>query len=167
VRSTTGKLRDGASQRFQHGARRETYFRRLFPPLPPCPSLRFSRSALRAFGPRPRESGVRIVNRTIVASARLTGRGFARLRVPPLRQFDRVRSPELPRNGAHNYRPRFTCKSRDTVNSRRLSLSLPRSLLVVFYLFHRFTMCSPKHYGMRMEKNRVLRDRRRQTDRQT
>jgi len=44
---------------------------------------------------------------------RLTVRGFAQLRIIPLRQFDRVRSSKLPRNGAQNYRPRFTCKSRE------------------------------------------------------
>lgn len=45
-----------------------------------------------------------------------------------------MRSSKLPRNGAQNYRPRFTCKSRSMANSRRRLLSHCR---VVFYLFHR------------------------------
>lgn len=66
---------------------------------------------------------------------RLTARGFAQLRVLPLRQFDRVRSSKLPRNGTQNCCPRFTWKSRE--QSEQLSYSLPSRCRFFFYLFQR------------------------------
>lgn len=82
---------------------------------------------------------------------RLTARGFAQLRVLPLRQFDRVRSAKLPRNGAQNYRPRFTCKSREHGENSLRILSHR-----FFYLFQRVRGPPSKCYSVRMERRDIL-----------
>lgn len=158
-----------------HRARRETYFRRLFLPLfraIPDSILPFVRSsrlvypsvflrrrapwesiqehpsvyALSKIGSMTRVIAFALTNNIrVIYGGVCTVNGFAQLRVLPLRQFDRVRSSKLPRNGAQSYRPRFTCKSRETVNSRRFSLFLAsRPTVSSFSICFTGTMCSVK-----------------------